>query len=154
MDLIHDSASTKTHKLHISSVQKQAESRCHSIHRQLVFTAALGGALGPRLTSSGPLGPGPLLSSTPVRHLMWTFFTYIHGRGCFLLLRSVAIHEQQAVEHRALFPDTRLAAFSLVLAIPQFYWPTRSSIVIGWEKSASAIRRYERSATREMTATV
>lgn len=87
MDLIHDSASTKTHKLHISSVQKQAESRCHSIHRQLVFTAALGGAPGPRLTSSGPLGPGPLLSWTPVRHLMWTFFTYIHGRGCFLLLQ-------------------------------------------------------------------
>lgn len=58
-------------------------------------------------------------------------FTYIHGRGCFLLLRSVAIHEQQAVEHRALFPDTRLAALTLALATPQFYWRTRSSIVIG-----------------------
>lgn len=85
MDLIHDSVSTKTHKLHISSVQKQAESRCHSIHRQLVFTAALGGAHGPRLTSSGPFGPGPLLSSTPVRHLMWAFlltFTAAAASSC------------------------------------------------------------------------
>lgn len=81
-------------------------------------------------------------------------FTYIHGRGCFLSLRSEAIHEQQAVEHRAVFPDTRLAALALILAVPKFYWRTRSSIVIGQDQSVSAIRQYERSATREMTATV
>lgn len=81
-------------------------------------------------------------------------FTYIHDRGCFLSLRSEAIHEQQAVEHRAQFPDTRLAALTLLRLVPKFYWPTRSSIVIGRDQSVSAIRQYERSATREMTETV
>lgn len=133
--------------------QKQAESRCHSA-RFLGWVGG-GGAPGPRPTSSGgPFGAGSLRGASPLSVLMWTFFTYVRGRGCFLSLGSVAIREQQAVELRAPFPDTRLAALALVLAIPQFYWSTGFFAVIGWKGPVSAIRRYERSATREMTATV
>lgn len=140
----HDSVHKDGQASHFSAAKT---SRCHSTPLRL-----RGPAAAPP-TSSGPTLLGPLLTLSPVRPRMWTF--YLHWRPRLLPLGSEAqIHEQQAVEHRAPLPDTRLAALALLLAVHKCYWPTRFSIVIGRHQSFSAIRQYECSATRDMTAAV
>lgn len=146
---------THTHKLSHFFSAKTSRS-CHSIRdccsraRRKPTSSDTTGGPSPRagLSKCPRAGRATLLGVVKNQHFILTFneaSRFPFARACD------AIHEQQAVESRAVFPVRPLAQSSALLATEQSDWPAKYTVLIGPTCFALAIGRYEWGATREMT---